>query len=439
MDNKEINSYLSQGIIDNPALFPNLTKLKSAPFLFKIDFGLEELPTEPGILLIRGARQYGKSTWLEQQILKTIQQFGPGTAYYLNGENLLTIDALEAAIETLLPVFAKHAKVQRIFIDEITAIQNWEIVLKRMADRGKLTDVLIVTTGSKATDLRRGAEKLPGRKGKLARTSYLFTPISYKEFHRVCSDALGENSLIAYLLSGGSPVACTELAANGLIPEYVITLVRDWIDGEIARSGRARSALFNVFSVLFRLGGNAVGQAKLAREAGLANNTVAQAYIEILNDLGCVVPGFPWDQHRQLLILRKPCKYHFTNLLAAVTYNKANLRSPDDFLALPEQTQGMWYEWLIAQELLRRAAIRGEEILAPLAFWQNKNHEIDFVVSENEFLEVKRGTTSVMEFSWFAKQFPGKHLTVLTPSSFETNQISSASIEAFLLNDESSN
>lgn len=204
--------------------------------------------------------------------------------------------------------FNKDSEIRRIYIDEITAIGKWEIALKRMADRGKLSKVLVVTTGSKATDLRRGSERLPGRKGKLQRTTYLFTPISYKEFYRVAEKKLKNNTLISYLISGGSPIACSELIQSGNIPDYVIELTRDWIEGEITASGRNRSALVNLMSVIFRMGGSPVGHAKLAREAGLANNTVAAGYIGLLNDLGASTPiEFSWFArqfpHKKLYII----------------------------------------------------------------------------------------------------------------------------------------
>jgi predicted AAA+ superfamily ATPase len=433
MDIRTINDHLSRGEIDQPRIFPHLDRLKQAPFEFQVDFGLYNLPVEPGILLIRGARQYGKSTWLEQQIYHTIREFGPGTAYYLNGDTLSDADRLESAIDELCNAYARNAAVRRLFIDEITTIPHWEIALKRMVDRGKLAEILVVTTGSKATDLRRGAERLPGRKGKLPRTTYLFTPIAYREFKRQCGEMLGKNTLIAYLLSGGSPIACAELATTGAIPEYVIELVRDWIEGEITGSGRSRSAILNIMNVLYRFGGTPVGQAKLARESGLANNTVAANYIEILHDLGCVVPAYPWDKDRGSLILRKECKYHFVNLLVAASYHPMQIRSPEDFSALTSDEQGVWYEWLVGQELLRRSAIRGEEILAPLAFWQNKNHEIDFVLSKEHLLEVKRGRSSTHEFSWFVKQLPNKQLTVINTNNFATDYVRGITLEEFLL------
>lgn len=431
MDNT-INSLLANGEIDHPHLFPHIDALRQAPYLFEMEFGLSQLPCEPGILLIRGPRQYGKSTWLEQQVYQTVKKFGSGTAFYLNGDYISDVDTLTNAIDELITSYPKDAAVRRLFIDEITAVDNWELALKRLADQGKLSKILVITTGSKATDLRRGAERLPGRKGKLSRTNYLFTPVSYREFKRHCGKKLGNQTLFAYLLSGGSPIACTELAQNGVIPDYVIQLVRDWVDGEITRTGRTRASLINILNVICRFGGSPVGQAKLARESGLANNTVAENYLEILRDLGCIVSSYPWDRNHHQLILRKECKYHFMNLLVATTYYPAQIRCVDDFLKLSEREQGVWYEWLVAQEISRRNAIAGH-ILEPLSFYQDKNHEIDFVLSKNQFLEIKRGQSSALEFAWFPKTFPHEKLTVINTKSFATNHVDGMSLEAFML------
>lgn len=433
MDIETINKNLIEGKLDSKTMFPHLFRLEQLPFVFEIDFGLETLTTEPGILLIRGPRQYGKSTWLESQVAATIKTFGPGSAFYLNGDFLPSFEDLADKLETLALSFPVNVKVKRIFVDEITAIRNWETVLKRLVDNGTLREILVVTTGSKATDLRRGAERLPGRKGKLRRTSYLFTPISYSAFHKVCHKVLKEKTLHAYLLSGGSPIACTELASNGRVPEYVIELVRNWIEGEIAKAGRHRSSLVNILNVLFRFGGTPVGQAKLAREAGLANNTVAQGYIDLLNDLGCIIPSFPWDPQKRHLVLRKPCKYHFMNLLVATCYHPSQLRSLEDFDRLSMDQQGIWYEWAVAQELQRRSSLLSSQILEPLAFWQTKSHEIDFYDREEGFIEVKRGKSNALEFAWFAKQFKQELLKIINQNEFTTPHIRGLSLEDFLL------
>lgn len=276
---------LSEGRVEEPGILPKLDQLKDAPFVFPQEFGLDSLPEEPGIIVIRGARQYGKSTWLQRMIEQTVTSFGGGTAFYLNGDEIRDHDDLREEIRTLLPLYRADAPVRRLFIDEITAVGNWQTALKMLADQGELRNVLVVTTGSQANDLRHGAERLPGRKGRLPRSSFIFAPVSFSHFAEQATGVLEQEDLVpAYVLTGGSPVACAELLAGGGIPDYVNELVRDWVYGAFARAGRSRASLLGVLDALFRFAGTTVGQSKLAREAGLANNTVAADYIEALAD-----------------------------------------------------------------------------------------------------------------------------------------------------------
>lgn len=433
MNVNEINEALIRGETLTPGIFPHLDDLKDEPYVFNMDFGLEVLPEEPGLILIRGARQYGKSTWLEQQLKKTIINYGPGSAFYLNGDEIVNYKVLADDIRDLVSLFNPQRKVRRLFIDEITAIQDWQRGLKRLIDAGELKRVLIITTGSKAVDLRHGTERLPGRKGKLNRTNYYFTPLSYAEFKRVCGGRMGDNTLLAYLLSGGSPVACSELAKQSSLPEYVIEMNRDWIYGECAASGRSRASLLAVLDAISRYGGNPLGQSKLARESGLANNTVADGYVGLLKDLMCVGPSFAWDESRKIKNMRKPCKYHFINLLSAVAWSKERLRSIADFQALRDETRGKWWEWLVAQEIWRRRSIKGDEFPEIMTFWQSKKNEIDFVSDEMTFIEVKGGKVNPQEFAWFQRSFPGAKLLVINQNQFQTQAVRGIMMEDFLL------
>jgi len=292
--------------------------------------------------------------------------------------------------------------------------------------------VLVVTTGSKAADLRRGSERLPGRKGRLDRTAYLFTPIAYVEFLRAAGESLGDRTLPAYLLSGGAPVACAEVAATGRLPEYVLATARDWVYGEAAAAGRSRASVLAVLQCLHRFGGTPVGQAKVAREAGLANNTVAAGYIELLSDLQCVGQALAWDPSRRIRLRRRPAKFPFINLLVAVASDPSSPRTPAEIEALPPEAQGRLREWLVAQELWRRAAIRGDETPEEMAYFQAGEHEIDFVVGRDEFVEVKGGGAGPSEFAWFARAFPRGRLTVISRQPFETRQIRGVTLESFL-------
>lgn len=435
MDVRQINEHLLLGRIEARGLFPHLEGLSLSPFEFRVDFGLEALPAEPGMILIRGPRQYGKSTWLEGQVRATVSEHGPGSAFYLNGDEIADSGALTEAVRGLLPLFRRGAPVRRLFLDEVTAVRGWERGLKRLIDAGELRDVLVVTTGSRATDLRRGVERLPGRKGRLARTTYLFTPLPFAEFRRVCGEVLGEDALAAYLLSGGCPLAAAEIAAHGRLPEFVIEMIRDWVLGECAASGRDRASLLAVWDVVLRRGGSPVGQAGVAREAGLANNTVAAQYLELLADLMCLGIAHAWDPDRQIALRRKPAKYPPINLLAAVAFDTARLRSVDDYRALRPGEQGRWLEWLVAQEIARRAARRGEETPEILSFWAGGEHEIDFVVRPDLLVEVKRGGASALEYAWFPRTFPRSSLRVVGREVFEADRIRGMTMEEFLVDE----
>jgi len=435
MDVKQLNAALLSPDVDPGTVLPHVEDLARAPYTFQMDFGLEALPEEPGFIAIRGARQYGKSTWLEQRLCRTIADHGPGSALYLNGDLIGGTAGLVEAIRTLVPLFSPRAPVRRLFIDEITSIGDWQRAIKALVDGGDLRGILVVTTGSRATDLRRGSERLPGRKGRLARTAFLFTPVTYGEFRRVCGPDLGERTLVSYLLSGGSPVALGELASTGRIPEYVVEMTRDWVRGECAASGRDRASLVAVLEQLHRFGGAPVGQAKLAREAGLANNTVAQGYVELLADLGAVGMARAWDAGRRVAVRRRRAKFPFINLLVAVAWGPRRLRGVEDFAALPGAERGRWWEWLTAQELWRRAAVRGEETPEELLFWQSSGHELDYVTAPGRYLEVKAGPSNPVEFAWFARRFPRGKLDVITTTPFEASRVRGVTMERFLLSE----
>ncbi|MBI1861273.1 MAG: ATP-binding protein [Deltaproteobacteria bacterium] len=381
MNVKQLNELLLKGEHDRQDMWPRILEYesKSNPFFF--EFGIRELPKEPGVLVIRGPRQYGKSTWLDLQIRDTIEDYGKGTALYLNGDSLLTEEALYSAVCEHEGYFRPGGKVRRLFIDEITAVPHWERAIKRAYDEGLLRKTLVVTTGSKAADLRRGNEKLPGRKGTLAKTEFVFLPISYHQFYKTCGKELGEDAWKAYLLGGGAPLACNEISQFERIPEYFPQLIREWILGDIVSLGRSRLYLRNILNAIYLYAGQPVGFAKLAREAGLANNTVASGYIEQLADLLSVMSVWPWDANRSQLLFRKPCKFAFINMAVALAFEEYSLRTVHDFDGLPLAEQGKLLEQLVAQELWRRRIFLGKAEPEALAFWQSKTHEIDYVVA----------------------------------------------------------
>ncbi|MBI4043052.1 MAG: ATP-binding protein [Deltaproteobacteria bacterium] len=434
MDVKIKNELLLKGRLSEEGLFPHLADLAKCPIQFEPEIGLSDLPKAGGILSIRGPRQIGKSTWLEYQIQRTIQAFGPATAFYLNGDDIADQESLKRRINELISLFPKEAPVKRVFIDEITSIPQWETALKRLYDEGESRECLIVTTGSKAIDILRGVERLPGRKGKLPRTEFIFTQLPYREFYDKCYPHFREDVIPAYIVCGGHPLAANELVQTGKIPEYVVTMIRDWILGECAAQDRSRNLMTWLAQSLIRYGGNPVSQAKLAREVGAANNSVIQGYIRVLMDLLCVTTALQIDTNTRRPVPRKEHKYHWCNLLAMIAFHPQEIRSIEDFKSLEKSESAKLLEWLVASELWRQNAVSGNSAPELQFFWQSKTHELDFFDPPHRFIEVKMGGANVTDFLWFNHQFsPQDRLQVVSSSHFESSRIIGNTFEEFLL------
>ena len=139
--------------------------------------------------------------------------------------------------------------------------------------------------------------------------------------------------------------------------------------------------------------------------------------------------------HRDVALQRKPAKFHFVNLSAAMAFAPDRLRSVDDFEALPSEEKAKWVEWLVAQELFRRQCITGAEDPEMIWYWASRDHEIDFVDSARRLYEVKTGRSGPLDFAWFAKTFPKRKLIVVGASEFRSANVKGITIEQFLLAD----
>lgn len=440
MNVDERNRFYLSGEVDRDDCWPKVKDYESQSYQFRWEFGLDELPEEPGIITIRGARQTGKSTWLELKLLMTIEKYGGGSAFFLNGDFINTTDEFEDALLKLESSFKKNVKVKRIFIDEITQIKSWEKVLKRLIDSGHFKDVLFITTGSNASDLRRGGEKLPGRKGKLKRSEYIFLPISYREFQYQTKGELGmfeTDRLWAYILSGGSPLAVKGLDYHEKLDDTFISLISDWVLGDIASSGRSRILFLNLLRKLYQSATSQISYTKLAQDAGLANNTAALDYVEKLADLLCIEPMMCWDANKDIALSKKPSKFQFINLAFAMAFHPATPRYIHELRDMEGKDRASLHEWIVAQELWRRIHLKNQTKLTPnfdssLMYWASKDNEIDFVGPDRDMYEVKSGNASPKDYYWFTKVFPKKKLTIISNSEFETTNLQSVTLEKFL-------
>jgi len=166
-----------------------------------------------------------------------------------------------------------------------------------------------------------------------------------------------------------------------------------------------------------------------------ANYSLMKSLLCGAGNLLCLGTAFAIDTNRGVAVRRRPAKYPPTNLLAAIAFDRTSLRSVGDFRALPNSIQGRWLEWLLAQEIWRRKAIRGESTPEQLDYWQGGEHELDYVVRPDLMLECKRGGSSALEFAWFSRTFPKAELWIVGRDRFEGSRIRGRSFADVLLDE----
>jgi predicted AAA+ superfamily ATPase len=276
----------------------------------------------------------------------------------------------------------------------------------------------------------------------LKRNDYLFLPVSYREYLYQTRGEIGtlsSDTLRGYLLTGGSPVAIDRLSSEDKLSEDFITLIKDWLIGDVAQSGRNRIFLLSLIQKIYDHGASRVSYTKIAQEAGLANNSAALDYIEKLADLMVIMPCSQWDHNKDTLVARKPSKLHFINLAVAMAFHPDSIRYLHEIKNLTGRNKAAIAEWIVAQELWRRENYLNQlenknyGPIDSIPYWASENHEIDFVTSDQRFFEVKAGPANPIEFSWFSKTFPKKNLTVISDSEFTAQAVKGVTLHQFLL------
>jgi hypothetical protein len=358
----------------------------------------------PGILLIRGPRQSGKSTFLRQFAQKVI-------AGKVLPENLALIDAERCdtwqELLSTIEAFLKQLQAQRsvVLIDEITSVDRWWKAIKIAADDGLTRTTLLLGTGSNTMDLVAGADLLPGRRGRRHPVDFELLPVRYK-------DVAGALSLRDYFLTGGMPWAIDEFLCHGFIPSYVYELYASWIKGALIHNRHNTALLQPLLTYIARRSGTPLSVTSLARDCGIGSNSTAEAVLGVLeSNFVLLVAG--WREPGSLHTApRKNRKFFAFDHFLFHVFNdfgkgwESTWDIAQGVIENPEKT-GLLVENLVASELRHRTGMH------PLAYFLGRK-EIDFI--GDQCVEVKyQQHVSLAEFEWVKKVLPASMpFTVIT-------------------------
>jgi uncharacterized protein len=356
----------------------------------------------PGIVVVRGPRQVGKSTFLREFAQKCLAEgVAPLSLALYNAEEFENRHALAGELEAFLKEAPDFSV---ILLDEAASLEKWWLGIKTLADKGALRKTLLVCTGSSAQDLREGADLLPGRRGRRHPVDFELLPPGF-------GDLGGRLSLDEYLLTGGLPWSVNEYLRVKAVPAHVCQVYGAWIEGAFFKKHLQPGSLPGLLHYLAARVCSPFSVQKLSRDCGIGANATAESYLELL-ELNYVLLPCTWaDLHSGAPASRKNRKFYpadpfLFHILHGFgrgwegSWTAARARLADPAAA------GQMAEAAVAAELRRRSG-------KPLTYWAGKK-ELDFL--GDPLIEVKyQAHVSTAEFSWAHKLLTGRErLLVIT-------------------------
>lgn len=403
---------------------------------------LSEFPVNTdAILTLRGPRQIGKSTSMKLLIRNLLleSKIPKKHIFYFSLDRIEDYNQLYELIDCYIRN-ARPGNPQRlyVFLDEISFVREWQRGVKALADEGKLRNITLLLTGSNLIDIRGGADRMPGRRGKLSKVDFEQLPMTFAEFVHLTEPAIELTDIDSlnyhkdlllcrfenYLVTGGFPLSINLFFTRGFISSYVYQLYMSWIEGDIGRAGKLERNLYQIMSRVLAHISTGISWYGLSRESGIASHATVQEYIEILGRM-YVLRSVPFiNLSSKLPMYRKNRKLYFQDPLIFHCFSGKEMGIGDNFFT---ECQRFLNDPLGKSKLVE--SVVGMHIFRHYrnCFYWHGQKEIDFIAKRGNrlhFFEVKyQEKVSAAEFQWFKAIGPkGVQLNVITKRNFEKSQ-----------------
>lgn len=269
----------------------------------------------PGIYILTGGRQVGKSTSCKLFIKYCLEQkfFSPQTILYLPCDEIYDAKELSQTLRYFLDSTANQSFL--LIIDEITYVTHWDRVIKSLADEGYFTRGLCILTGSDSVILKEAAISFPGRRGIAATTDFHLYPLSFFEYVELRKKHFNNETLFhffqEYLICGGYLRAINDLAQYGKILPATFLTYEQWIRGDFLKRGKKEEYLLSILRALLLLGVSPISFSALTQKIGLLSKETCIDYLKLLERMDILIELQAFDQNTKRGFPRKDRKFHF--------------------------------------------------------------------------------------------------------------------------------
>ncbi len=394
---------------------------------------------------LRGPRQVGKTTVIKLIVKELLEKGMPPRAVFYYACDLLgSAEELFQVIRQYQEFSQSHKFKRRyIFIDEISLVQDWQYAVKQAIDLGWGQSTTFILTGSSAVDIKRGAERLPGRRGRVSQADKVLMPLDFREFVDKCSETpinvehtslkalFAEPKLIEKLKSqalvylprltalfgqfltfGGFPLAVESFLREGDLTRDIIETYLAVIRSDFEKVKKSRILLKQVLTRILSVGGAPVSWQSLAKTIDTPSYNTVREYSELLADSFLLTILYFLDRNKRSANPNKGKKFYFIDpLVLNLARHEVSSNLGHEF--------GLAVEGAVAAHLARsfeHHLFEGFGSLEKIFYWRSaRGKEVDFVVIHDESsfpVEVKyQNTISRSDYTTMKRSF-GKGVLV---------------------------
>lgn len=405
---------------------------------------------DEGIFSLRGPRQVGKTTWIKQKILGLLNKTNNKTNSKTNPKNILfySCDNINKdELTEIIMLFLDYAdnSMKYIFLDEIPFVERWELAIKHLYDAGKLNRCFVLLSGSSSLDIKRSAERLPGR-GDAGKRHFIMQPLLFSEYLKAINFDIGQESnnekalaelklskkeimkkYTDYLLTGGFLSIINEYCVTGQISDASYDVYLKWIIGDLAKYNFKERYAIQVIRRVLETYTTEMSWSALASKTGIDTHNTAAKYAEALEEIFILNIIYRLDFNKKISDYAKSKKIYFADPFILAACHKWVYNVEDHFNRYKEYLEkniAKITEGVVLNQLVRVLIAHTKSNVfnynEAIHYWTNKDKtkEVDFVYKDIA-IEVKFQNEIRAEDYKALKDF--KHSYLLTKDKFDRN------------------
>ncbi len=386
----------------------NINKLKKNKYIYKPQLFKPADLRKDAVYTLRGARQVGKTT-LVKLIIKDLlgKNINPRNIFYYSMNLVKNDKEMFEIFVSWYQTVKESSNRKYVFFDEATFVKDWEKSIKHIVDIFGLENMTFILTGSSAIDLRRGSERLPGRRG-VASPDKVLLPLSFREFCNLTglkintglTDITNINSiskklpelkiyfnelslyLDKYLICGGFLEQINSYYKNNSISKETVERYISVIFSEIEKINKSRVISKNVFFAIIDSLSSTISWNKLAKKSGNIYTNTLIDYIMVFLDSFTTYCLEHFDKNKlrgnpakeKKLYFFDPFYYYIISTIINLSYEKIKIST--------------LIESLVGAQLIRsfeQDIYQGFSNIEKIFYWKSvKGKEIDFIISKDK-------------------------------------------------------